>query len=229
MEAALPGEVASWRGLKEGSMRVSLNMRVAWPTDPPPPPRSSRWGAPTERAVWAATDLGHRFAAFCALQRCLGAAEPLRPGRMSAFRADNVEKLATGTAVMGLTQCLFPRARKLPAGGNYLKGVLDRRGGDGRYDCRLFLRLKFRSPDGAMFSNYVSTWLAYLKRGLPPQDEWVAMHLCERAGCINPDHICWATKKQDAQARSHKAMREYDKRDELIVTILRQNGVKDDR
>lgn len=175
-----------------------------------------------------ATDLGHRFAALCALQRCLGAAEPLRPGRRSAFRTDSVKRLGAGTPVQGLSKCVFPRARKLPAGGNYLKGVLDWRGGEGRYDRRLFLRLKFGSPAERMCSNYVTIWLAYLKRGPPPEDTMVAMHLCERAGCINPDHICWATKRQDAQGRSHKAKREYAAWAALIKKVLKKNGVNDD-
>jgi hypothetical protein len=44
-------------------------------------------------------------------------------------------------------------------------------------------------------------WACILAHGAPPNDEYHAAHSCGHPSCINPDHLRWATPKENSDDR----------------------------
>lgn len=81
---------------------------------------------------------------------------------------------------------------------------------------------------------YAHRFMCELKNGPPPTDNHEAAHTCGNAhmGCINPNHLKWKTRIENAQDRlkhgnynDHKGKRHYRLRPEQIAFIRECKGI----
>jgi hypothetical protein len=147
------------------------------------------------------------------MHRALSRGAAPEEGGTLAVSNEGLRERARGRGVGGYGQgCVQFDARRLSWGNNYEEGVFSvaKTAGD-RSKWRLKVTFSFpNAPDKYLQS--VGKILCYLKHGVPPEEDGpststapaveervYAMHICEHASCVNPNHMQWATKSQDIE------------------------------